>query len=93
MPTPPVTATAPTAPKTTTTEPKSKPASSESTPTAPSKGLTFIASFATPGISPFDDIEWSTRTAAITDDSGGVMFRQGSHQALQHRCLRAPSHP
>jgi ribonucleoside-diphosphate reductase alpha chain len=39
-------------------------------------GLTFEARFATPGISPFDDIEWDHRTAEITDDSGKAMFRQ-----------------
>lgn len=43
---------------------------------ASAKGLVFEAAFATPGLSPFDDIEWSNRTAEITDDSGGIMFRQ-----------------
>lgn len=40
------------------------------------QGLTFQATFTTPGINPFDEIEWSNRTAEITDDSGGIMFRQ-----------------
>jgi ribonucleoside-diphosphate reductase alpha chain len=39
-------------------------------------GLAFEARFATPGLSPFDEIEWDKRTAEITDDSGRVMFRQ-----------------
>ncbi len=54
------------------------------TPPAPSKsataktppGLTFETHFATPGVSPFDEIEWDHRTAEITDDSGQAMFRQ-----------------
>ena len=53
-------------------------------PPAPSKsataktppGLIFETHFATPGISPFDEIEWDLRTAEITDDSGKAMFRQ-----------------
>ena len=39
-------------------------------------GLTFEARFSTPGVSPFDEIEWDHRTAEITDDSGKAMFRQ-----------------
>ncbi len=47
------------------------------TPSAPShSGLTFEPRFATPEISPFDEIEWHHRTAEITDDSGKVLFRQ-----------------
>ncbi len=52
---------------------------SQSTPKL-SKGLTFPATFATSAISPFDDIEWSDRIAEITDDSGGIMFRQENVQ-------------
>lgn len=40
------------------------------------QGLAFEARFATPGKSPFDQIEWDLRTAEITDDSGKAMFRQ-----------------
>ncbi len=32
--------------------------------------------FSTPGVSPFDQLEWDQRTAEITDDSGKVIFRQ-----------------
>ncbi len=39
-------------------------------------GLTFELRFATPGISPFDEIDWDLRTAEITDESGKAMFRQ-----------------
>ena len=44
---------------------------------APSQsGLVFQTCFATPGVSPFDDVEWDRRTAEITDDSGKALFRQ-----------------
>jgi ribonucleoside-diphosphate reductase alpha chain len=39
-------------------------------------GLTFETRFATPGVSPFEEIEWDLRTAEITDDSGKAIFRQ-----------------
>ncbi|MEY4570802.1 MAG: hypothetical protein RLZZ398_2241, partial [Verrucomicrobiota bacterium] len=45
-------------------------------PLSKTSGLVFEAHFATPGISPFDEIEWDHRTAEITDDSGKAMFRQ-----------------
>ncbi|MBT8045467.1 MAG: vitamin B12-dependent ribonucleotide reductase [Verrucomicrobiae bacterium] len=54
---------------------KPQPTSSTNS-TSPNKGLTFSANFASPGVSPFDDIEWSKRTATITDDSGEIMFQQ-----------------
>jgi ribonucleoside-diphosphate reductase alpha chain len=47
---------------------------SSPTPTPP--GLAFEPCFATPGVSPFDEIEWHHRTAEITDDSGKAVFRQ-----------------
>jgi ribonucleoside-diphosphate reductase alpha chain len=40
------------------------------------RGLAFEQVFATPGVSPFDEIEWEHRTAEITDDRGRAMFRQ-----------------
>ncbi len=52
------------------------PSRSMSNPTDPTPGLTFEPSFATPGVSPFDEIEWDQRTAEITDDSGKALFRQ-----------------
>ena len=39
-------------------------------------GLVFEPVFSTPGISPFDEVEWDGRTAAITDDSGKAIFKQ-----------------
>ena len=39
-------------------------------------GLGFGRNFATRGVSPFDEIEWDTRTAEITDDRGQTLFRQ-----------------
>jgi len=39
-------------------------------------GLDFEPTFANPGVSPFDQIEWDHRTAEITDDSGKALFRQ-----------------
>ncbi|MEK6193094.1 MAG: hypothetical protein N2F24_02530, partial [Deltaproteobacteria bacterium] len=52
---------------------------SETAPPA-AKGLTFKATFSTPETSPFDEIEWSERTAEITDDSGAIMVRQENVQ-------------
>jgi ribonucleoside-diphosphate reductase alpha chain len=39
-------------------------------------GLSFEAQFSTPGIDPFEDVEWEFRTAEITDDSNKTIFRQ-----------------
>jgi ribonucleoside-diphosphate reductase alpha chain len=41
-----------------------------------SSGLTFRRLFTKPGVSPYDEIEWELRTAAITDSQGGVIFEQ-----------------
>jgi ribonucleoside-diphosphate reductase alpha chain len=46
------------------------------TPAPTHTGLAFEPNFATPGVSPFDEIEWDHRTAEITDDSGKALFRQ-----------------
>jgi ribonucleoside-diphosphate reductase alpha chain len=40
------------------------------------KGLTFEHAFSTPGVHPYDEIEWEKRTAEITDDSGKAIFKQ-----------------
>lgn len=45
-------------------------------PASTHSGLSFDARFATPGQSPFDEIEWTHRTAEINDDSGKALFRQ-----------------
>src|SRR6204780_472186 len=39
-------------------------------------GLAFRRLFTKPGVSPYDDIEWELRTAAITDSQGGILFEQ-----------------
>jgi ribonucleoside-diphosphate reductase alpha chain len=46
---------------------------------APSKkaaGLSFRRLFTKPGVSPYDELEWELRTAAITDAQGNVIFEQ-----------------
>jgi len=40
------------------------------------KGLKFNRVFSKKSVSPFDEIEWESRTAEITDDSGKVIFKQ-----------------
>src|SRR5215467_5086075 len=39
-------------------------------------GLGFRRLFTKPGVSPYDEIEWELRTAAITDAHGNVIFEQ-----------------
>src|SRR5215471_9222385 len=39
-------------------------------------GLSFRRFFTKPGVSPYDEVEWELRTAAITDSQGGVLFEQ-----------------
>ncbi len=39
-------------------------------------GLTLERRFTTPGIDPFDTVEWERRTAIITDERGRVVFEQ-----------------
>src|SRR5277367_1047406 len=41
-----------------------------------SPGLTFRRLFTKPGVSPYEEIEWEHRTAAITDSQGGIIFEQ-----------------
>jgi ribonucleoside-diphosphate reductase alpha chain len=41
-----------------------------------SPGLSFRRLFTKPGISPYDEVEWEVRTAAITDAQGNVIFEQ-----------------
>ena len=52
------------------------PARRMTSPSPTHSGLAFEPRFATPGVSPFDEIEWDHRTAEITDDSGKALFRQ-----------------
>jgi ribonucleoside-diphosphate reductase alpha chain len=40
------------------------------------QGLTFTRRFSTEGVSPYDEIQWERRTAAITDTKGNIIFEQ-----------------
>src|SRR4026209_2560430 len=40
------------------------------------RGLTFERRWTTPGIHPYDEITWETRTAAIGNESGKLVFEQ-----------------
>src|SRR4026208_953715 len=40
------------------------------------KGLEFKRYYTEEGVSPFDAVEWEIRTAAITSESGEVIFEQ-----------------
>src|SRR5262249_40953241 len=44
--------------------------------TTAKKGLEFRRYFTREGISPYDTVEWEYRTAAITSESGEVIFEQ-----------------
>ena len=39
-------------------------------------GLSFRRLFTKPGVSPYNEVEWELRTAAITDSHGGIIFEQ-----------------
>jgi len=43
---------------------------------AQSRGLKIEHFFSTPGVHPFDQLEWGTRSAKINDDSGQAIFEQ-----------------
>jgi ribonucleoside-diphosphate reductase alpha chain len=45
-------------------------------PTKTQKGLEFRRYFTREGVSPYDTVEWEYRTAAITSESGEVIFEQ-----------------
>ena len=40
------------------------------------QGLTFTRRFSTEGVSPYDELQWERRTAAITDTKGNTIFEQ-----------------
>ena len=42
----------------------------------PAKGLTFDRRWTRPGVHPYDEIAWETRTAAIGNESGKLVFEQ-----------------
>ncbi|HEY3987826.1 MAG TPA: vitamin B12-dependent ribonucleotide reductase, partial [Acidobacteriaceae bacterium] len=47
-----------------------------STKAAPASGLRFARKFSKAGVSPYDEVQWERRTAAIHDMSGKVIFEQ-----------------
>jgi len=49
---------------------------SSSRPARKAPGLSFRRFFTKPGVSPYDEVEWEKRTAAITDAAGNVIFEQ-----------------
>ncbi len=51
-------------------------AAANGTPSKTQKGLEFRRHFSREGISPYDSVEWEYRTAAITSESGEVIFEQ-----------------
>ncbi|RKY12470.1 MAG: hypothetical protein DRP52_04645, partial [Planctomycetota bacterium] len=48
----------------------------ENTQQAKGKGLKIAQRFSTPGVHPFDEIEWEKRQAKITDETGKAIFEQ-----------------
>ena len=40
------------------------------------EGLKVEQFFSTPGVHPFDELEWEKRSAKITDDAGQAVFEQ-----------------
>src|SRR5215475_8223289 len=51
-------------------------AEGDGSPSKTQKGLEFRRYFTREGISPYDGVEWEYRTAAITSESGEVIFEQ-----------------
>jgi len=52
------------------------PVASNSRPARKAPGLSFRRFFTKPGVSPYDEVEWEKRTAAITDAAGKPIFEQ-----------------
>jgi ribonucleoside-diphosphate reductase alpha chain len=59
-----------------TTSTSTKTSTSTAAKAAPTSGLRFTRKFAKAGISPYDEVQWERRTAAINDMSGKVIFEQ-----------------
>ena len=62
--------------ETTQTSPKTAAATPSAIKTSPAAGLKFARRFSKPGVSPYDEVQWERRTAAINDMSGKVIFEQ-----------------
>ena len=39
-------------------------------------GLSFSRRFSTEGVSPYDEVQWESRTALIADSKGNTIFEQ-----------------
>jgi ribonucleoside-diphosphate reductase alpha chain len=53
------------------------------------KGLVFARRFSTPGISPYDEVQWERRTASITDTKGNTIFEQKDVEVPQEWSMTA----
>ena len=51
-------------------------------------GLKIEAHFSTPGVHPFEQIEWEARTAKITDENGKAIFEQKDGLRRRRAALR-----
>ena len=57
--------------------------------TASKKGISVKRLFTKPGIHPFDDIEWESRTAALQNEKGQTIFEQRNGQKAEVRVFEA----
>ncbi len=60
----------------TVSERASKTGSADQGRTSSRRGMAVPRVFSTPGVSPFDTVDWDLRTAAIKDEKGRVLFEQ-----------------
>ena len=59
-----------------TTQTTAKTPTSTAARATSASGLKFTRKFSKPGVSPYDEVQWERRTAAINDMSGKVIFEQ-----------------
>jgi len=62
--------------KTSTDRPNLSAAAPATTPKRNRNGLPWKRYFTRPGVAPFDEVQWETREAAITNEKGEVVFEQ-----------------
>src|SRR5713101_460840 len=62
--------------KTSTDRPNLTAAAPATTPKRNRYGLPWKRYFTRPGVAPFDEVQWETREAAITNEKGEVVFEQ-----------------
>ena len=56
-----------------------------------SNGLKIEQFFSTPGVHPFDQLEWELRSARIAGDDGQVVFEQDDIEAVSYTHLTLPT--